>query len=148
MTAVEAPLSEKTKKELEQALAGLQDATFELLAAKPRRKTTFVVAVLDGEGQPRQVKITYQAMDPTEYDDLISAHPPTPKAQRQGHQWNNDTFPPALISAVSLTPKLTVDQATQLLKSPNWSTGEIDALFSNAILVCKAGLDVPFNDGD
>lgn len=152
MTAsVDAPdkaLSPKAKDELLEALAGVQEATFDLLINKPRRTTTFVMHVQDKDSQIRPVKIKYQAMDPSEYDELLAAHPPTPKEERKGGQWNKDTFPPALISAVSMVPKLSVDQASQLLKSPNWATGESNALFWNAVNVCQAGLDVPFSEGD
>ena len=55
---------------------------------------------------------------------------------------------PLLISTVALTPKLTYEQASDLIKAKNWAPGEISALFRNALEVCQAGLDVPFSAGD
>ena len=42
---------------------------------------------------------------------------------------NPDTFAPALISAVLAEPKLSVEQATQIWKSPTWNRGELRDLF-------------------
>lgn len=138
----------QTEQTLKVALSKVQDATFELLFAKPRRKTSFFVTVQDEDGSSRQVRLRYQAMDPKAFDDLLAAHAPSPKDERKGAQWNPDTFPPALISEVALSPKLSYEEAQSLLKAPNWSPGEISALFRNALEVCQAGLNVPFSDGD
>ena len=139
---------EAAAETIKTAMAAIQDASFEDLFNKPRRKTSFVVQVPGPGGAPRQVRIRYQAMDPKAFDDLVAAHAPSPKDERKGAQWNPDTFPAALISEVSLAPKMSFEQAKSLLESPNWSAGEANALFRNALEVCQAGLNVPFSDGD
>lgn len=139
---------EAAQETIKNALAQIEDATFDQLFAKPRRKTAFLMQVAGPDGSPRQVRIRYQALPPKDFDDLVAAHPPSPKDERKGAQWNPDTFPPALISAVSLSPKLTFEQATSLLLNENWAAGEVNALFRNALDVCQAGLNVPFSDGD
>jgi hypothetical protein len=88
------------------------------------------------------------AINAKAYDNLTADHPPTSKEKALGATYNVDTFAPALISAVSCTPKLTVDQATALYKSPEWSGGEAGNLFMNAARVCNSGLDVGFNGRD
>ena len=139
---------EAAQETIKAALAQIQDATFEDLFDKPRRKTAFLVTLPTKDGGQRQVRIRYQAMDPKAFDDLLAAHPPTPKEERKGAQWNADTFPAALVSAVSLAPKMTFEQAKSLLDNPRWAPGEVNALFRNALDVCTAGLNVPFSDGD
>lgn len=147
-------MSEQTPEDqaheiVKDALSKIQDATFEDLFEKPRRKTAFLVSIPAGaDGGIRQVRIRYQAIAPKDFDDLIAAHAPSPKDERKGAQWNPDTFPPALVSAVSLSPKLDYEQARSLLENPNWAPGEVNALFRNALEVCQAGLNVPFSDGD
>ena len=125
----------------------MQDATFDLLFAKPRRKTSFFVTVEGEDGSARQVRLRYQAMDPKDFDDLVAAHAPSPKEERKGAQWNPDTFPPALISEVSLSPTLTYDEAKALLKAPNWAPGEVRRCSATPCGL-PGGPDVPFTDGD
>ena len=52
-----------------------------------------------------------------------------------------------LVAACSLEPKLSPEQARELSKHENWSTGEFTSLFIAANRVTNAGLDVPFNEG-
>jgi hypothetical protein len=134
------------EKVAEKAIAGT--ATFDQLIKKPRRTLSFTVTTLDEDGEEQLLKMKYRALPSKEYDDLISEHPPTTKEKQAGAVYNVDTFAPALISAVSVEPRLSVEQATELYKSPQWSGGEIATLFFNAQRVCNAGLDVPFNARD
>lgn len=125
-------------------------ASFEDLIAKPARTLSFPVTLSDADGNPVQRRIVYKALPSKVYDDLVAAHPPTPKqladANGSGVPYNLETFAPALISAVSAEPRLSYEQAEQLFHSPEWSGGEISTLFWNAQRVCNSGLDVPFNE--
>jgi hypothetical protein len=120
-------------------------ASVEELLAKPRRKLTFQLTIEGEDGHPLTRTIVYQAISGPDYDALLEEHPPTSKQREDSAVFNIDTFAPALISAVSLQPKLTYEQAEQLYKDPSWSGGEIGTLYFNAQRVCNAGLDVPFN---
>lgn len=141
---VEPVFDKATVQAISQAI---QDATFEVLVAKPRRVGSFLVTLPTNDGT-RQVKVTYQALSGADYDALMAAHAPTPKQQAQGMVYNPDTFAPALISAVSLRPKMSAVQAKELYSNPDWSPGESGQLFMEAIQVCQRGLDVPFSAGD
>lgn len=140
-------LSDEAREHLREAMTQIQDATFDVLLKKPRREITFFVHV-EQDGRPRPVRLKYRSLDQKAFDDLLAAHQPNAKDERKGAQWDPDTFPPALISAVAVTPQLSYEQADELLNSKNWSPGEISALFRNALNVCQAGLDVPFSAGD
>jgi hypothetical protein len=140
-------LSDEARAQLLEAAKTIQDAAFDDLLAKPTREIEFFVHLNGGDGKPQPRRLRFKAMPPKDYDNLIAAHAPTTKQQREGYQWNRDTFPAALVSAVSKTPKMTVEQAAQLLEAPNWSTGESQALFQNALNVQQAGFDVPFSAG-
>lgn len=143
-------LLEQTGKIVSEGRAALEDsdATLDMLMAKPRRKLKFPVTLADEDGTPVVRTIRYRALSPEEWDALVAAHPPTDKHKEAGSTWNNDTFPPALIAAVSLSPKLTVSQAKGLYLNPEWSPGERRELFFQALDCCGAGLNVPFNAGD
>ncbi len=121
-------------------------ATFDSLIRKPKRVLEFPITTQDEDGEPVILKMKFQAIGGKEYDKLLEAHPPTAAQKRQQAAFNLDTFAPALISAVSLNPRLTVEQAEQLWVSPDWSGGEASTLYLNAQRVCNSGLDVPFND--
>lgn len=131
-------------KIVSEARNGMETATFEELFGKPRRRLEFTVtAGVDGEVVTR--RMVFLALNGDEYDALTAAHPPTPKQKADNHTWNPDTFPPALIAAVSSQPKLSVEQAKALWKHKDWSAGEQATLFSRALEVCQSGLSVPFS---
>lgn len=129
--------------------SGPQIATFDELFAKPKRTQKFDITLADAEGNPVKRAMIYKAISATEYDDLVTQNPPTAKQLQDapgGVAFNMDTFAPALIAAVSHSPKLTYAQAEKLYNAPDWSGGEVSTLFWNAQKVCNQGLDVPFNE--
>lgn len=121
------------------------DATFDELDKKPRRTSSFDVYVPGPDG-PVARRMTYQAISGEEYDALQAAHRPTAKNRADGLTYNPDTFAPALISAVSLRPKLSVEQAKRLYTHPDYSVGESSQLYMEAVALCSAGLNVPFTE--
>lgn len=140
-------LSSETTQALSEAVAA-QDATLDDLLAKPVRTSSFTVTLPGADGGVRQVRLKFQGLDGDAYDELVAAHPPKRKQADKGATWDSDTFPPALIAAVSVIPTMTVEQARELYKAKNWAAGEMLNLFSEALAVCSRGLDVPFNAGD
>lgn len=129
---------------VEASTARRQPATFDMLVAKPRRQSDVVITTNDADGNAIELVVRFRAISSKEYDDLVAKHKPTREQADRGAQYNADTFAPALISACAIAPMLTLEQATQLYTSPEWSSGEIGGLFFEAIRVCNAGLDVPF----
>lgn len=120
-------------------------ATFVQLRNKPRRTHRFEVNLPGEDGEDISLWVKYQAIPSKQYDKLVADCPPSAKDRQLGAQYDADTFAPRLISAVSLEPKMTVDEANELYIDPDWSGGEISSLFINALRVCNAGLDVPFS---
>jgi hypothetical protein len=129
-------------------VAKATDATLSDLLKKPRRTSTFTVALPADDGGVRHVRLKFQALDSTAYDELVAAHPPKRSDRDKGAMWNPDTFPAALVAAVSVVPKMTPAEAKELMEHPDWAAGETMNLFSEAVGVCNRGLDVPFNAGD
>lgn len=114
-------------------------ATFEKLKAKKLAEKTFTVHV---NGEP--MEITYRAISHQQYDDLVAKHPPSVEERADGANYNDKTFPPALVAAVSIDPDLTPAQAREIFNSPDWSRGDLIVLFRHALDVCNTGFDVPF----
>jgi hypothetical protein len=136
------------EKVASETLNGAAIATFAALRAKPRRTMTFPVNTVDEDGTEIAVLMKYRALPSKKYDEMIEAHPPTAEQKKQGQIYNIDTFAPALISAVSYEPLLSVEEAAEIYNSPDWSGGELTTLFIKAMQVCNAGLDIPFNARD
>ena len=138
----------KTVVEEVAAKAVSGDATFDLLMAKPRRSLSFDVTTQNAAGDEVVLRMKYLAISGKAYDEMIAEHPPTAADKKANQTYNMETFAPALISAVSCIPKLSITQATSIYKSGAWSGGETGNLFMNGVRVCNAGLDVPFSARD
>lgn len=123
-------------------------ATFAALKRKPRRTSKFLITTVDEAGDEITMEMKFQGLSATEYDALVSEHPPTPKEKQLGAVYNVKTFAPALISAVSVQPRLSYDEAKEIYESDEWSSGEIFDLFIRAQQVCNNGVNVPFNGND
>lgn len=113
--------------------------TLEQLLAKPPRTASVEVSV--GE---TKATMLFRALGSKEYDDLIAEYPPTKKDKDDGGVWNSEAFPPALIAASSLDPKITLDEANKIWESPDWSRGELFDIFTRLVRLNQEGLDVPF----
>lgn len=61
-----------------------------------------------------EVPFRFRALPRTEHSALIAAHPGTPE-----QNWNPETYPPALIAASSLNPKMTLEQVEELFEVLN-----------------------------
>lgn len=107
---------------------------------------------------PTTAVITFQAIGNRAWEALKAAHPPTDEqqgAQRQEQldrgvmpskiqklRWNPDTFPPALIAASAVSPKITPDQARRLWVDDKRNPAELDKLFSAALLANESAAQV------
>lgn len=119
-------------------------ATLEDLLSKPARTKDLVINVPAGKGT-NELVVTLKAIGSKAYDDLLSSFPPTAEQKKDGAAYDVDSFAPALIAACAVTPALTVEQATQIWTSNEWSRGELTELFLGCIDVNSKGLDVPFS---
>ena len=124
-----------------------RQATADDLLGKKARKAEIPISVPTDKGN-QVLTMDLVAISSDEYDALLAEHPPTPDQKKDGNSYNPDTFAPALISAVLAEPKLTVEQATAIWKSPTWNRGELRDLFMGCVNLCSEGLNVPFTLAD
>ncbi len=91
------------------------------------------------------VTFTFRSIGRKAYERLIEEHPPTEAQQKDAREeglaaglsaqlsrlsWNADTFPPALIAAASVAPKISNEEAWELYNdSDDWNSAELTALF-------------------
>lgn len=84
-----------------------------------------------------EVKLT--ALPPAEWEDLVARHPPTPENLALGHQWNIDSFRPALLAASVGADSPDWDL---LVKEGRMTVGELQGLFDAAIMLNVRGLSI------
>lgn len=120
-------------------------ATFDMLVKKPRRVVTQTVTMPDGSGGIMQLKLKFEGLSPTKFDELGAAYPPTGKDKQENRVWDSVRFPIALVAATCIEPKMTYEQVEQLYNHPDWASGEFNDLFVAAMRATNGGLDVPFN---
>ena len=124
----------------------VRPATMDHLRKKRKRERVVPIQSLDDDDMPITLEMRLRAISSRAYDKLIGDHPPTPTQRDQGAAYNVDSFAPALIAAVSLEPKMSTDDATEIYNSDEWSPGEVGGLFLEALRLCNVGLDVPFTE--
>lgn len=95
------------------------------------------------------VTFRLEAIGRPRYRRLLDAHQPTTaqrqEAKRNGNlqpQWNEDTFPPALVAACLVEPHLSEAEVRQLFESDAWTSGEIARLFTGAMQACASSRTV------
>lgn len=120
-------------------------ATLDLLKSKKRATTEFSIYIDNDDGQT-ELKMKFQALGATAYDKLIAKHPPKAEQRADGQSFNMETFAPALISACSVEPEISYDDAKEIWASEDWSRGDLMVLFRHAVDVNNRGVDIPFNE--
>lgn len=86
-----------------------------------------------------RVPVRFRGMGRNLYKELERKHP---DPDNDG-VWNTETFPPALIAACAVDPKMTPEQVNELLTLV--TEGEYQRLFQGAYMACNDANDVPFN---
>lgn len=100
------------------------------------RKKTVRTKELDIELGGEKYSWKLQAVSSQELDRLQNRFPPSKPQREQGFSYNIDKFAPALISACSVEPALTPEEATELWNSDTWSAGELNAIFGGCTSLC------------
>lgn len=122
-------------------------ATIADLKRKKVRTDTVEIPTYDEDGEEVVMTVRIKAIGSVAYDKLVAANPPNRVQRERGDNWNVDSFAPALISACAIEPKMTVEDATDIYTSDEWSAGEVGALFWACQRICNAGTEVPFTGG-
>jgi len=115
----------------------------DLLAKKPRTRS--VTITIDPDSVPPVTRtLTFKAIDPEKWKQLIERHPATdaqqqeavasqqargiPPSKMQRLRWNADSFPPAAVAACS--DELSVDDALLLWASESYNDDEKERIFA------------------
>ncbi len=75
------------------------------------------------------IAFTFKAIGRARYDALVEGHKPNAKQQKDGAQFNPETFPQALVAASCVDPEISKDQVDEMWASEEWGPGELLKLF-------------------
>ncbi len=114
-----------------------------LAKLKGKKRTTHVFSIYIGG---EELTLKFQSIGAVAYDKLVSKHPPKAEQRMEGASFNMETFAPALISACSVEPDISPEDALEIWQSDDWSRGDLMVLFSNAVELNNRGIDIPFNE--
>lgn len=101
---------------------------------------------LEAELAASEEAFTFEALSRGTARELVAEHPATEDQQKEAAaegrrlQWNPDTYPPALIAASCITPRLTVEDAVEIWDG--WSDGQVAQLWSGCLSVNAGTVDV------
>ncbi|TQE33068.1 hypothetical protein [Streptomyces ipomoeae] len=79
--------------------------------------------------------LVFRALPGDAFTKLVKAHPPTEEEAEEGSDWNEETFPAALIAAASVDPMTEEDAAVLLAE---WGMADRAALFQAALTAQNA----------
>jgi hypothetical protein len=129
----------------------------EVKARKQRPRRMVPIMVDDG-----LVEFIFEALPRPDFEKLRDDHPPMAaqrsefksKMRAQGfaaHQvgelgYNPDTFPPALIAACCVSPKLTLEDALEIWSGEDFSAGELGSLMNAAYAVNNVNALAPLGN--
>ena len=146
----------RAKLELETAEGIARNKSSDLAAQVRRDEARRELERLQDEAVENEqvVRFTFRGIGRKAFERLKEDHPPTPEQQKQAQeqglaagleaeltrlQWDADKFPPALVAAASLDPKISHDEAWQLFHvSEDWNEAEVTALFVAALSAQQA----------
>ena len=117
--------------------------SFDALLKKPARTKDITVASRDDSGEECSLEVRIKAVSSHEYDRLVAECPPTTQQKKDEAAFNIDKFAPRLLSACFVSPALTIEEATDLYTSPDWSAGEIGGLYMQCMRLCTEGFNIP-----
>lgn len=97
------------------------------------------------EGRATEVAFTFKSIGRAAFETLLNNHKPTRDQKSEGMTFNPDTFAPALLSASSVDPAISPDDATTMFNSEEWNSAELAKLFLAAQEANVEAPDVPLS---
>ena len=112
---------------------------------------------LETKAEELSVTFRFRGLGRRANDELMARpeHRPTDEQKaefkKEGGQgeltFNTETYPPALIAATCIEPEgMTLEKAQRLFD--DWTTGDVEGLFTAAMMACRERSSVPFGRSD
>lgn len=109
---------------------------------------------LEDRADEMTVPFTFQDIGRKRYDELIRENQPSDEEKKEYKEaggdgvlaYSTETFPPKLIAECSVSPKISEDDAIKIFEE--WSEGDLQVLFTTALLACKEPTSLPKSRAD
>ena len=94
-----------------------------------------------------EITFEFKSIGRYAYDELVEnpQYKATKVQLREGTTFNPDTFPPALVAASCVSPKMTKKEATDIFSDPEWNGAELQRLFFGALECNTETGDIPLS---
>lgn len=100
------------------------------------------------EAKKTEQVFKFRSIGRPRYEELLREHPPTARQKKDLQAvFNTDTFPPALISAASFDPEISLEDAEEIFSSPDWNNAELLKLYFAAEQANTESADIPLSKG-
>jgi len=104
---------------------------------------------LEREAEEYTVEFMFQDIGRLAYDELVKENRPTEEEKQeykdQGGEgvlaYSTTTFPPLLVHKCAIEPTITLNEAKEIFDE--WAEGDLELLFTCALLVCKEPTSLP-----
>lgn len=101
------------------------------------------------EAENYVVEFRFQDVGRKRYDELVRENPPTDEEKKEYKEMGGEgaltyslsSFPPKLVSLTNVEPGITEEEAFAIFD--DWSEGDLETLFTTALLVCKEPTSLP-----
>ncbi|MFE6785200.1 hypothetical protein ACFVFF_23375 [Streptomyces sp. NPDC057680] len=132
-------VAEMEKLERQLSEAGDAWSPDSLAAADPRAELVKKVAAARDKVRASYTEFRFQSLGDKGWSDLLAEHP----GKEQGHLWDPETFPKALIAASAVDPEMLPEQVAELFEVLN--EGQRTQLFQCAYDVNNEAPGIPFS---
>ena len=94
-----------------------------------------------------EVTFIFQAIGRVAWDKMVTDYPPTDedKELEKDAAWDLNRFPPAIIQAACIDPKMTAEEVQEIWDSTDWSQTELTKLFAAAWQANQETPNIPFD---
>jgi hypothetical protein len=105
--------------------------------------------LLEDEYEELSVEFTFQDIGRRVYDELVRENRPTEEEKKEYKDaggegvlpYSTESFPPLLVHKTAISPKIPLDDAKLMFEQ--WAEGDLETLFTTALLVCKEPTSLP-----
>lgn len=93
------------------------------------------------------IRLSFKGLSEPAFDKLVAEYPPTEEQRKDGHLWDPEVFPYALLVACNTDPKanMTVDDWVEMLNSDDWPRPDKDGVLNTVLMANQrdANWDIP-----
>jgi len=95
------------------------------------------------EAEGTIVTFSFRSIGRPAFESMVRRNKPDQEDKKDGSIFNTKTFPPELVAAASVEPKISLDQAKEMFNSDSWNNAELIKVFLTAQAANTESPDIP-----